>query len=214
MRWSVFLFASSTQRSKVTGQQALLQNTVVLLAPSAQFFQWANSPRNWRKAFLQTVGILWKFLGALTQWHPALAVPRCQLADGRRWHAAWSAGHISCHHGDCLASLSGTVAQCGSLPRLFCLILWLTERALGEASRWHVSLVAGLVNNDRVNSMRLLLHLIQSPVLFRLNCSRLSKQFGLLSQRRLNLSWDVFFSSVTESNLNPLLLWRFSPFGG
>lgn len=73
--------------------------------------------------FLQTVGTLWKFLGVLIRWHPALVVPRCQLADGRNWHVARSAGRISCHHGDRLAWLAGTVAQYGSLPRMFSLIL-------------------------------------------------------------------------------------------
>lgn len=34
---------------------------------------------------------------------PPSLPPRCQLADGRSWHVARSAGRISCHHGDCFA---------------------------------------------------------------------------------------------------------------
>lgn len=72
---------------------------------------------------LQTVGTLWKFLGTLIQWHPAVAVPRRQLAEGHSWHEAWSAGRIRCHHGDHLDSLAGVLALYGSLPRKFDLIL-------------------------------------------------------------------------------------------
>lgn len=130
---------------------------------------------------------------------PALAVsPWCQLS----WHVARSAGHIKCHHGDRLACLARTVAHCRSSPWAFFpdTVTYLTSPQGGLFPACVACSSAG--EQTTFNSIGFVLHLTQTPVLLGLGCLRLSKLFGLHSQK--NLLQDSFIPEMRNPSLRDI----------